>query len=94
MPSPPRFSGRTGALDPLPLQIMRYGSADEVPRPRIPHLDIRAGNHGVRIKKLDALVVTISRGTVHHTCLHNLFSIIIEACKCFDHPQRIMRIDV
>ena len=70
-----------GALDPLPLEVIRNRLPDEGPRPRIAHLDPGATDERIMVEKGDALVAARTTGAPGDPLIHEVELLRIQRSK-------------
>src|SRR5207249_11469574 len=89
-----RLGRRTGALDPLTLEVSGDFAADKRPVAGVANLDARPGNVRIRIEKCEALSVASAPRTPLDARGHDRFLVRVERGESGKGGQRLLREDV
>src|SRR6185369_6401247 len=85
---------RTGALNPLTLEVVRDLAANELAVPGVLHRDLRTRDDRLGIEEGDVPSIAYPRAASHYARLHDRFAIRIERGHSGQRGQRFRREDV
>ena len=90
----PRLGGGAGALNPLTLEVRRDDGAVEVAGAGVGHLDLRAGDQGIRIQEGDALPMLCPPLAQGGASRHPRVTAVVERCQHLKGRQGRRRVDI